>query len=101
MYAKQGRGNQFTSRADRDKWITKELKALNKAIKDKDEQIKRLREDQLSDGQKEEKLQAEIEVSKMTGKYTCVCFVRVIYCRQCAENTQGPHIVVALVFSVC
>ncbi len=39
LFAKQGRGNQFTTRDDRDKWIRKELKSLNKAIKDKDEQV--------------------------------------------------------------
>lgn len=39
LYAKQGRGNQFTSREDRDNWIKNELKSLNKAIKDKEEQV--------------------------------------------------------------
>ena len=39
LFAKQGRGNQFTTREDRDKWIRKELKSLNKSIKDKDEQV--------------------------------------------------------------
>ena len=34
MYAKQGRGSQFTSKAQRDEWIKKELKSLNKQIKD-------------------------------------------------------------------
>ena len=40
LYAKQGRGNQFTSREDRDGWIKNELRSLNKAIKDKEEQVK-------------------------------------------------------------
>jgi structural maintenance of chromosome 3 (chondroitin sulfate proteoglycan 6) len=26
LYAKQGRGNQFTNKSDRDQWIEKELK---------------------------------------------------------------------------
>ena len=39
LYAKQGRGNQFTSREDRDSWIKNELRSLNKAIKDKEEQV--------------------------------------------------------------
>ncbi|ESO87805.1 hypothetical protein LOTGIDRAFT_127102 [Lottia gigantea] len=39
LYAKQGRGNQFQSTNDRDNWIKKELKSLNKAIKDKEEQV--------------------------------------------------------------
>lgn len=40
LYAKQGRGNQFTSRDDRDNWIKKELKSLNRAIRDKEEQVR-------------------------------------------------------------
>ena len=43
LYAKQGRGNQFTSRDDRDNWIKKELKSLNRAIRDKEEQVKTLK----------------------------------------------------------
>lgn len=39
LYAKQGRGSHFQSREDRDAWIKKELKSLNKAIKDKEEQV--------------------------------------------------------------
>ncbi|KAH9515257.1 Structural maintenance of chromosomes protein 3 [Bulinus truncatus] len=46
LYAKQGRGSHFQSREDRDNWIKKELKSLNKAIKDKEEQISRLRDAQ-------------------------------------------------------
>ena len=41
LYAKQGRGNQFTSREDRDGWIKNELRSLNKAIKDKEEQVRK------------------------------------------------------------
>lgn len=40
LFAKQGRGNQFTTREERDKWIKKELKSLQKSIKDKDEQVR-------------------------------------------------------------
>ncbi|CAF4078087.1 unnamed protein product [Adineta steineri] len=39
LFAKRGRGNQFTSKDDRDKWIRLELKSLNKAIHDKREQV--------------------------------------------------------------
>lgn len=39
LYAKQGRGNQFTSREERDTWIKKELRSLNKAIRDKEDQV--------------------------------------------------------------
>ena len=63
LYAKQGRGNQFTSKESRDRWITKELKSLNKAIRDKDEQIRRLREDLESDQKKAETLEVQINVS--------------------------------------
>lgn len=45
LYAKQGRGSQFTSRDQRDTWIQNELKSLSKAIKEKNEQIERLQED--------------------------------------------------------
>ena len=62
MYAKQGRGNQFTSREERDRWIQKELKALNKAIKDKEDQIKRLKEDLENDQKKAKQLEADIAV---------------------------------------
>jgi hypothetical protein len=39
LFAKRGRGNQFTSKDDRDKWIRLELKSLSKAIHDKREQV--------------------------------------------------------------
>ncbi|CAF1559278.1 unnamed protein product, partial [Adineta steineri] len=45
LFAKRGRGNQFTSKDDRDKWIRLELKSLNKAIHDKREQMERLKKD--------------------------------------------------------
>ena len=62
LYAKQGRGNQFTSKEDRDKWITKELKSLNKAIRDKQEQIRRLEQDLKNDTSQESKLDGQIKV---------------------------------------
>ncbi|XP_046369014.1 structural maintenance of chromosomes protein 3-like [Haliotis rufescens] len=61
LYAKQGRGNQFTSREDRDTWIKKELKSLNKAIRDKEEQIKRLTDDSGKDEQRRQELVTKIE----------------------------------------
>ncbi|KAG1659850.1 Structural maintenance of chromosomes protein 3 [Nymphon striatum] len=61
LYAKQGRGSQFTSRAERDKWIQKELKSLSRAIKDKREQIDRLRDDLTKDADKKIKLEKSIE----------------------------------------
>ncbi|OWF38325.1 structural maintenance of chromosomes protein 3-like [Mizuhopecten yessoensis] len=61
LYAKQGRGNQFTSRDERDNWIKKELKSLNRAIKDKEEQIRRLREDLTNDTKRAEHLKVNIQ----------------------------------------
>ncbi|XP_060076543.1 structural maintenance of chromosomes protein 3-like [Ylistrum balloti] len=61
LYAKQGRGNQFTSRDERDNWIKKELKSLNRAIKDKEEQIRRLREDLTNDTKRAEHLKINIQ----------------------------------------
>ncbi|KAL8567919.1 hypothetical protein ACOMHN_059041 [Nucella lapillus] len=43
LYAKQGRGSHFTSKQERDAWIKKELRSLNKAMKDKKDQIEALR----------------------------------------------------------
>jgi len=63
LYAKQGRDNQFRSKEERDKWIGKELKSLNKAIHDKDDQITRLQTDLDEDRGKAGKLEEEIAVS--------------------------------------
>ncbi|XP_014677451.1 PREDICTED: structural maintenance of chromosomes protein 3-like [Priapulus caudatus] len=60
LYAKQGRGNQFTSREERDAWIKNELRSLNRAIKDKDEQIRRLNEDLLNDQQNVDELERKM-----------------------------------------
>ncbi|KAJ6669057.1 hypothetical protein lerEdw1_007866 [Lerista edwardsae] len=45
LYAKQGRGSQFTSKEERDKWIKKELKSLDQAINDKKRQISAIHKD--------------------------------------------------------
>ncbi|XP_043912265.1 structural maintenance of chromosomes protein 3 [Protopterus annectens] len=45
LYAKQGRGSQFTSKEERDKWIKKELKSLDQAINDKKRQIATISKD--------------------------------------------------------
>ncbi|CAH1398175.1 unnamed protein product [Nezara viridula] len=60
LYAKQGRGNQFTSRGDRDQWIEKELKSLVKQIKDKTEHKERLAEDLKKDNEKQVLLEKKI-----------------------------------------
>ena len=61
LYAKQGRGSQFTSKDQRDDWIKKELKSLNKQIKDKGEQIDRLTEDLKRDSKRKVELEKKIE----------------------------------------
>merc|ERR1711874_895571 len=66
LYAKQGRGSQFTSKAQRDEWIQKELKSLNKQIKDKTEQIERLDSDLTKDSKKKNELESKME--ELTGE---------------------------------
>ncbi|XP_026496209.1 structural maintenance of chromosomes protein 3 [Vanessa tameamea] len=61
LYAKQGRGTQFTSKQDRDRWIEKELKSLNKQIKDKKDHENKLREDLRRDATKLTELEKRIE----------------------------------------
>jgi len=61
LYAKQGRGSQFTSKEQRDEWIKKELKSLNKQTKDKTEQIEKLSEDLKKDSKKKNDLEKKIE----------------------------------------
>merc|ERR1712241_62536 len=65
LYAKQGRGSQFTSKDQRDEWIKKELKSLNKQIKDKTEQIAKLDSDLKKD--KKRKVELEKRVEEVTG----------------------------------
>jgi len=62
LYAKQGRGNQFRSKEERDRWIGKELKSLNKAVHDKEDQITRLKTDLAEDQEKAQKLELDIKV---------------------------------------
>ena len=66
LYAKQGRGSQFTSKAQRDEWIQKELKSLNKQIKDKTEQIERLDSDLTKDSKKKNELESRMD--ELTGE---------------------------------
>ncbi|KAF9799978.1 hypothetical protein SFRURICE_000990 [Spodoptera frugiperda] len=61
LYAKQGRGTQFTSKQDRDRWIEKELKSLNKQIKDKKDHETKLRDDLRRDATKLTELEKRIE----------------------------------------
>lgn len=61
LYAKQGRGSQFSSREERDKWIQGELKSLNKQIKDKIAHQNKLQEDLKRDAAKQKDLEKKIE----------------------------------------
>jgi len=61
LYAKQGRGSQFTSKDQRDTWIKKELKSLIKQIKDKTEQIDKLSDDLKKDTKKKSDLEKKVE----------------------------------------
>jgi len=61
LYAKQGRGSQFTSKDQRDEWIKKELKSLNKQIKDKGDQIERLSTDLSRESKRKIELEKKIE----------------------------------------
>ncbi|KOC70556.1 Structural maintenance of chromosomes protein 3, partial [Habropoda laboriosa] len=61
LYAKQGRGSQFTSRDERDKWIQNELKQLTKQIKDKEEHQRKIGEDLKRDAEKQVTLEKKIE----------------------------------------
>lgn len=61
LYAKQGRGSQFTTKAERDNWIQQELKQLNKQIKDKEEHEKKISEDLKRDEEKRATLEKKIQ----------------------------------------
>ena len=62
LYAKQGRGNQFNDRQARDEWIQKELKTLNRGIKDKETQILNLEEEIRHTEQEKKKNSDQIQV---------------------------------------
>lgn len=74
LYAKQGRGSQFATKNDRDKWIQTELKSLNKQIKDKREHRDKLTEDLSQDGIKRTQLEAKIDQQtiEMDRQRTCI-----------------------------
>lgn len=61
LYAKQGRGSQFASKDDRDRWIQNELKSLNKQLRDKKDHRDKLSDDLKKDGQKLIDLEKKIE----------------------------------------
>lgn len=61
LYARQGRGSQFTSKAERDAWIQNELKSLKKNISDKKQQITRLKDDLQRDARRKAELEKKID----------------------------------------
>ncbi|KAK4336958.1 hypothetical protein RND71_043408 [Anisodus tanguticus] len=61
LYAKQGRGNQFTSKAERDNWIQSELRILKKNIHEKKAQIERFKDDLKNDSKRKQDLENRIE----------------------------------------
>lgn len=61
LYARQGRGSQFTSKSERDTWIQNELKSLRKNINDKKQQISRLKDDLARDARRKGELEKKIE----------------------------------------
>uniref|UniRef100_A0A182MHM9 Structural maintenance of chromosomes protein n=1 Tax=Anopheles culicifacies TaxID=139723 RepID=A0A182MHM9_9DIPT len=61
LYAKQGRGSQFSSKEERDKWIQGELKSLNKQIKDKISHQNKLQDDLKKDISKQSELEKKIQ----------------------------------------
>ncbi|KAG8431105.1 hypothetical protein GDO86_019414 [Hymenochirus boettgeri] len=76
LYAKQGRGSQFTSKEERDKWIKKELKSLDQAINDKKRQIATINKDlEDTEANKEKNLEqyttsmSEARVEELDKKY--------------------------------
>jgi structural maintenance of chromosome 3 (chondroitin sulfate proteoglycan 6) len=68
LYAKQGRGSQFTSKEQRDQWIQAELRSLKKALSDKREQIDRLTEELKKDAEK--KIQADKRIEVFDKQFT-------------------------------
>ncbi|XP_022912891.1 structural maintenance of chromosomes protein 3 [Onthophagus taurus] len=73
LYAKQGRGSQFTSKDDRDRWIQNELKSLNKQIKDKKDHRDKLSEDLKKDAAKQVELKRKIEEQTQETERQRIC----------------------------
>lgn len=75
LYAKQGRGSQFTSKEERDKWIKKELKSLDQAINDKKRQIAAIHKDLEDTEANKEKNLEQYNVRQFKMFQTCFsCF---------------------------
>lgn len=74
LYAKQGRGSQFTSKEERDKWIKKELKSLDQAINDKKRQIAAIHKDLEDTEANKEKNLEQYNVRTILLFFILVCF---------------------------
>lgn len=75
LYAKQGRGNQFRNREERDSWIHNELKTLQRGIRDKETQIHNLKEDiEIT-----RKKQQELEETTSVGSLVMACMIFYIH----------------------
>ncbi|XP_042878826.1 structural maintenance of chromosomes protein 3-like isoform X3 [Penaeus japonicus] len=61
LYAKQGRGSQFTSKEQRDQWIQKELRSIERAMSEKKDQIRRLDEEINRDGERNKELEKRLQ----------------------------------------
>ncbi|KAF5286913.1 hypothetical protein FQA39_LY00446 [Lamprigera yunnana] len=83
LYAKQGRGSQFTSKDERDRWIQNELKSLNKQLKDKREHRDRLTEDLKRDAAKQVELTKKLEEQTQEMERQRVCIDE--HNKQCYE----------------
>lgn len=74
LYAKQGRGSQFTSKEERDKWIKKELKSLDQAINDKKRQIAAIHKDLEDTEANKEKNLEQYNVRIILLFFVLICF---------------------------
>ena len=80
LYAKQGRGNQFRNREERDTWIKNELKTLHRGIRDKETQITNLKEDIDVTKIKQQELEETISVSENWPRIYTLIDVKICFC---------------------
>ena len=80
LYAKQGRGNQFRNREERDTWIKNELKTLHRGIRDKETQITNLKEDIDVTKIKQQELEETISVSENWPRIYILIDVKICFC---------------------
>ncbi|KAK8741260.1 hypothetical protein OTU49_002582 [Cherax quadricarinatus] len=71
LYAKQGRGSQFTSKEQRDQWIQKELRSIERAMGEKKDQIRRLDEEINRDGERNKELEKRLQEASNEATELC------------------------------